>query len=228
MPALQAARPQGNRQRQDEVADGQGNITFKGAEGQGIDGIGVGGEFRDADDVEQGGILDQRDELAGQRRQGLAQGLGKDNIPINLRPGQADGLGRFQLRPAHAFDARADDLRNVSPAETGQDHHALGHAVAVRHAQRRRHHIKQNHDLHQQRRAAHDFNIDPAKIVQRQHAAAPGQCQQQTENRAQHQRRRRNLDRAEPAVHEQFPIRPDRLPAPLVGQLMEREKKDQR
>ena len=67
----------------------------------------------------------------------------------------------------------ANDFRNIGPAEKCQCQDA--HHIAVAHADRIGHHVKENQDLHQQRRAADQFHINPGEITQRQKAAAPGQ-----------------------------------------------------
>jgi hypothetical protein len=65
----------------------------------------------DGDDREQRRILDQRNELADQRRQHLPERLRDDDVPIGLRAGEADGARRFDLRlPTLSIPARMISL----------------------------------------------------------------------------------------------------------------------
>ena len=117
------------------------------------------------------------------------------------------------------LETRPNHLAKVSAAEKGQDEHACH--IAVFHVEGVRHHIKENQDLDQQRRAADQLDVEVAKAAQRQQPRAPGQRKHQSDERAEQQRHQGDGDRHQPA-REQGPAVPtDGRPIPLVSQPVE-------
>ncbi len=98
----------------DHEIDGQDrDPDLEGEKGGGHEFHALEGQFLDGDHRDDGRILDGGDELAGQGRHDPAQGLGEDNIPQLLGPGESQAGGGLPLALLDGLDACADDLGDV-------------------------------------------------------------------------------------------------------------------
>ena len=115
-------------------------------------------QFRHGDGGGKRGVLDQRDEGVGQRRHGDAAGLRQDGAAHRLRPGHADRIGGFPLALGHRGDDGADDLGGIgADIEREADQRrrkGIEHDADARQA------VEDQEQLHQQRRAADDPDIE--------------------------------------------------------------------
>src|SRR5437879_8616785 len=136
------------------MAESQRQVSFEGAVSRRVYVASRLSEFIDRNNRQQRRVLNQGNELPDHRRQGKAQGLGEDDIPIGLRASETDGFGRFDLRFAYTLDAGADDFAHVSPAETGKNEDAG--KIAIGDVKSFGDDIKENQNLDQQRSAAND------------------------------------------------------------------------
>src|SRR5579862_4409868 len=152
VPLLQPLRPERDGERQKQVTEGEGDVAFQLAVGVLAHDLRVLGKLVEGDDREQGGVLDEVGELAGERRKNLADGLRENDEPVRLGAGEADGFRGFQLGFSDALQPAADDFADVRAAEAGKDEDAAD--VAVLDAKLVKDAVVQAEDLHEQRRAA--------------------------------------------------------------------------
>ena len=119
-----------------------------------------------ADDGDEGGVLQQDDELVAQGGQDGLEGLGHHDEPHGLEVVQAQGTARLRLAGVQGHEAAPDDLRDVGPRVDAQGQGAHHGEVAAVGEDDHAH----DEQLDHHRRAADDGDVDLAEEVQdRQH-----------------------------------------------------------
>jgi hypothetical protein len=130
----------------------------------------LGGEFEQADGRAHRGVLEDVEELGGERRHDQAEGHGQEHMAVGLRQGEAQGEAGVLLAAGQAVDARADLLADPGRGEEAQAHHGrhellgerveiLLEAVAEAEGQHLRQHEVPDEELHQQRDVAEDLHV---------------------------------------------------------------------
>ena len=79
----------GEREHHQQVEQTGHDIGGKGGEGTGADVVARLGQFGQGDVGQDGGLLDQGDELVAHRRQGGLGRLGQDDVEHRLNAGEA-------------------------------------------------------------------------------------------------------------------------------------------
>ena len=93
---------------------------------------------------------------------GGAHGLGQDNAPDRLPPGEAGTLRRLQLAPGHRLQGGPHCLGAVSPLVDGEDDDRGGEGIQDD-AQIRQS-VKYYEQLHQDRRSPDDPDVKAADL----------------------------------------------------------------
>src|SRR5215208_4888182 len=83
-------------------------------------------EFLGADNADERGVFDHRDELVSRRRDDDPYCLGEHYAAHRLRPRHPEGLRRLDLPVPYRLDAGAEDLRHVGPVVDPQGQHSRG------------------------------------------------------------------------------------------------------
>jgi len=116
-------------------------------------------QLHDADDAEDGGVLDVDDEVVADLGNDVAQGLGEDDAQHGLKMGHADGLGALRLADVDGQNAAADCFRHIRAGVDGynkESRRPLPHVdVQILHGA-----VIDEHGLHHHGRAAKNFHID--------------------------------------------------------------------
>lgn len=198
--ALEGTGPHGDGEGENEIADGQGEKAFKWFQGVGVDFAGIESELVDGNDREKRGVLDERDELTGKRRQDVAERLGKDDIAISLGRGEADGFSGFELGLANTLDAGTNDFADVSAAEQGEGEDA--DEVTIVDSKSRGNDVEEDQDLNQERGAADEFDVEFAEVIERQEMRTLCQGETEAEEGAAGEGCQGDKDCVDPAVEE--------------------------
>ena len=120
---------------------------------------------------------------------------------------------------ADAFDPGANDFGYVSAAEAGQNQNAR--QIAVLHADGIENDVVADENLHQQRRAADQFDVDFSQIAQGQKTAALRQSRAESGQRTANQSGGGKTDGREPALQEEPAVGIDGVPPRLIRQMLE-------
>ncbi|EFI64036.1 hypothetical protein BCSJ1_25876, partial [Bacillus cereus SJ1] len=150
-------------QVQQQVQRGDAEPDLEGGERGGDRLAAALGQFGDGDHRDQRGVLDQADELPGQRRQHALEGLRQDHVAHRLAGVQAQGAGGLVLSAGDGLHAGPDDLGHVGAGEQRQRRNPGELAGQVEHGADEE---VEDEDLHQQRRAAHQLDVDRRQVVQ--------------------------------------------------------------
>lgn len=146
------------RDREDKIDGRHHGPDFEAQECLRDDGLAVHGQVVDGDGRDQGRVLDERDTLAGQGREDVAQGLGQDDLHVDARLLHAQAERPFPLSARDGQDACPDDFRGVGTFEQGQGQNRRGHPAQIH--GRGQDEIDEE-DLDQERRVADQFQISP-------------------------------------------------------------------
>src|SRR5471030_2502999 len=186
-PPLKPAGYFRQRQVDQQVQPGHAEQDFERRERGGYDFTTAFQQFGNGDHRHQRGVFYQADELPGQRRQYAFQCLWQHHMTHRLTSTQTEGARCFILTTGDRLHAGADDLGHIGAGEQrqrgdpgefpGQVHHGADEEV-------------ENEDLHQQWRAAYQFDINGREIAQGrvagQAAQAGGKTDQQAEYAGHH------------------------------------------
>ena len=145
----------------DLAVDGQKNV---GAGGNALAGH---EQFGDRDVRCQRGVLDHADERVGQGGHRRAQRLRQHDAAHDLPPGHAHAVTGFQLALGHAFQRAAHGLGAVGTLIEGEGDDGGGEGV--QHDAQAGQAVKDDEQLHQQRCAADDPDVEPGQLAQHRH-----------------------------------------------------------
>src|SRR5215471_13440480 len=106
---FQPLSPERERDGQNQVAREEDQVALEIAVREPSHVLGTPGKFIDGYHRKQGRVLDQINQLSGQRRKNQPNRLGKDDVAIDLASGQPDSARRFELRNTNTFDPATDD-----------------------------------------------------------------------------------------------------------------------
>ena len=131
------------------------------------------GDVRDQHDRHQRGVLDQREQRVRQRRYGDPRGLREHDAPHALAVVHPDRGRRLELAARHREDRGPDDLGGIAAdveaqGEAGRDEPGQLDADLGQPEE-------DDEQLHQQRGAADDRDVDPGDPVQHRSAGQPRQ-----------------------------------------------------
>jgi hypothetical protein len=168
--------------------------------------------------------LIKRSELTGQGREDLADGLGEDDVAIGLDGGEADGAGAIELRFADAFDAGADDFRDVSAGEGGKGKDADD--VAVLDAEGCGDEVEEDDELDEQRGAADNLDVNAGKVAERKERGAAEKGQDDADEGTGDEGDGGEEEGDQPASQEEGAIGPDAAPIPVIADCGEGEGED--
>ena len=119
-PPFHLALEPGEDEHQDQIHDCGDEIGIHGLVGVGDDGLGEVDDLLAADDVDQGGVLQQGDELVAQGGEDGLEGLGDDDEPHGVKVSQAQGPARLGLSDVQGHEAAPDDLGHIGPRVDAQ------------------------------------------------------------------------------------------------------------
>ncbi len=122
----------------------------------------------------QRGVLDHADERVGQGGHGGAQGLRQHDAAHDLPPAHAYAVTGFQLALRHAFQRAAHGLGAVGTLIEGKGDDRGG--KGVQHDAHAGQAVKDDEQLHQQRCAADDPDVEPGNLPQHRHVGVLHQC----------------------------------------------------
>ena len=182
------------------------------------------GEIRHGDGADERGVLDERNKLAGQRRQHPAHGLRQDNEPERVPYAEAEADARFPLRPGHGLQARPEQFRHVRPLEQAEGQHGRAERPHADGGSEQKIHKKQ---LKEQRGISQTPHIDmrhaprhrPRGKPQQRRAEPGGDGKGKPEKRDTHG----HAEPVEQRAGDEMPVRPapqippDAIPLPVIG-----------
>ncbi len=199
---LDGVRDLGHQRGQQQVGDGHRGERGDRLERGRLDAVAHVGQLHHADRVGERRVLEQRHEIAHQRRQRDLEGLGEHHVEEDMRARQPQGACRLGLPARHGQQACADGFGVVGAHVQAQRHHGGGEVgqVEPRHQHRQREIHEQ--DLHQQRRAADHPDVEAGHPAQRRPARGAGQGRAGAENEAAEPAHEREPERGARAVGE--------------------------
>src|SRR3954447_11849780 len=191
--------------RQSQIDPGDGKPNLEGHECVGDDILPRGGELGDGDHGQDGGVLDQGDQHAGQRRQDEADGLRDDHVPIAVETVKADCRRRLVLPAGDGQEPAANDLACEGAFKERDAQHARPKAID---ADDRGDHEVEEKELHQQRGVADELEITAGERSGRERARQPHGRGADPDDQGQQAGESANLHGRPKAAHQRPPDPP--------------------
>ena len=166
-PTLQQCLQLGDDRAEQQIH--HGHLTVDGQEdvGAGGDALASHEQLRYCDIGRKRGVLDHADERVGEGGHCGAQGLRQHDAAHDLPPAHAHAVTSFQLALRHAFQCAAHGLGTVGTLVEGKGNDRS--RESVQHDAHAGQTIKDDEQLHQQRRAADDPDVEPRDLPQHRH-----------------------------------------------------------
>ena len=198
--ALVIAEYGGDAQGHGEVENRHGQPYFKGPEVHGDDFLSLTGQLSDADDHQQGRILQRNDALIGQRRDHAPEGLRPDDVEHGLGLREPGGTPGLHLSPVDGDDGPAHDFGDVR-AGVHADGDDARHIGGNPHAEGQRKAEIEEHHLNDERRSPDRLDVDDGDSPEE---TAPGRigksgdhAEEKTEKKPAHGEDQRELHPAQ-------------------------------
>ncbi|MPM82948.1 hypothetical protein SDC9_130010 [bioreactor metagenome] len=208
-PPLQHGNQFGNREYQNKVHAGRNDIGFHINVPDACHIAAAEHDFVDTAHAQHAGLFDDRDKLVGDGGQDVAHCLRQNDVPHRLALAHTNTARGLHLAGIHRTDAAADDLGHIRAGVHAHGDHApekrveLGGLQFPAHTKRT---VIDDHNLHEQRRGAHNIDVQAANALHNSQAAHFAKGKQQPQQRAHQHGKKRDVQGGFQAVKEKFMV----------------------